>query len=657
MNLSSGRTEINDMTNPSSFLTYGEAGGLNLYNVGEAGETIEFSLMNFFINTELVSIMDNGDGDGIANPGESIVIEIQFSNNSSDISVLNLHGEVSSVDDVLIPYPNFQIDELIGNGIGSTFIEIVVSEDINLGDVELSISITGEYDENGSTNTYSGISNLSFSVSLNQFGFPFETENQVWTSPAVIDINGDGTKEIIFADYSGIVKIIDNVGNELHSFDTGNQVWGSPAIHDLDNDGELEIVINSKSKHMYILDNELNVELDYNAEQWLMGTPALGNIDDDEDLEIIFGGYDSEGKIFAVNYDGTDVEGFPFVLGEKIQRGVAIADFNNNGLVDIVCGTDDENVYLIYDDTTIADGFPFHAEGDFRTAPTIFQFPDWVRILIGSKDNTFYQIRANGSLDEYYETGDNILTSVTAVPHGDVHFLFFGSKDGFLYGIDSVWGEDLYTFPKYLGGHVVASPAIADINSNGSYDIITATNEGNLFIFSEEGNENINSPIHLGSPITGSAAIDDIDDDGDLEIMIGTGDGLSITDIKSNGVIDDLWSMHRGNLRRTGYYYINLGDINDELEISKYKLQPAFPNPFNPKTTIGYSVPSSGAQNTTLLQIIDVNGRLIETLVNEQIQMGYHEVIWDASDLSSGIYFAKLTVNSFIQTQKIMLLK
>ena len=75
--------------------------------------------------------------------------------------------------------------------------------------------------------------------------------------------------------------------------------------------------------------------------------------------------------LVGIDVDGTAVENFPLELGEKIQRGVALADFNGNGKDDIVCGTDDQRIYLIYDDGTIAEGFPFEANGDFRTAPVV----------------------------------------------------------------------------------------------------------------------------------------------------------------------------------------------------------------------------------------------------------------------------------------------
>ena len=80
--------------------------------------------------------------------------------------------------------------------------------------------------------------------------------------------------------------------------------------------------------------------MEYDANQYLLGTPAIGNIDDDEELEIIFGGYSNQGKIFAINMDGTDVSGFPEMINEKIQRGVALADLNKNNLVYIKTACD-----------------------------------------------------------------------------------------------------------------------------------------------------------------------------------------------------------------------------------------------------------------------------------------------------------------------------
>jgi endo-1,4-beta-xylanase len=87
---------------------------------------------------------------------------------------------------------------------------------------------------------------------------------------------------------------------------------------------------------------------------------------------------------------------------------------------------------------------------------------------------------------------------------------------------------------------------------------------------------------------------------------------------------------------------------------SEFKLEQNYPNPFNPTTNIGYSI-----LNTTkvTLKIYDVLGREIRTLVNSEQRPGRYNVTFDARDLSSGVYFYKLSAGDFIATKKLMLIK
>ena len=79
-----------------------------------------------------------------------------------------------------------------------------------------------------------------------------------------------------------------------------------------------------------------------------------------------------------------------------------------------------------------------------------------------------------------------------------------------------------------------------------------------------------------------------------------------------------------------------------------------FPNPFNPTTTISFSLPQ--AQNA-VLQIFDVNGRLVQTLVNGYVSQGEHQISFDASQLSSGLYLYRLVTAEATVTSKMTLLK
>lgn len=94
--------------------------------------------------------------------------------------------------------------------------------------------------------------------------------------------------------------------------------------------------------------------------------------------------------------------------------------------------------------------------------------------------------------------------------------------------------------------------------------------------------------------------------------------------------------------------------LSVDLKPSDYELAQNFPNPFNPVTMISYQVPVSGEVS---LKVYDVTGRLVSTLVNQSVEAGFHSVSFNASGLSSGLYFYVLEAGSFRSVKKLTLLK
>lgn len=103
---------------------------------------------------------------------------------------------------------------------------------------------------------------------------------------------------------------------------------------------------------------------------------------------------------------------------------------------------------------------------------------------------------------------------------------------------------------------------------------------------------------------------------------------------------------------------VSVDSDNPELILS-YKLEQNFPNPFNPSTTINYSIPSNVKHETskTKLIVYDLLGREISTLVNKEQKPGNYEVQFNARNLTSGIYFYKITSGNFVSVKKMTLLK
>ena len=85
-----------------------------------------------------------------------------------------------------------------------------------------------------------------------------------------------------------------------------------------------------------------------------------------------------------------------------------------------------------------------------------------------------------------------------------------------------------------------------------------------------------------------------------------------------------------------------------------FSLSAAYPNPFNPVTNIRFSLP---IDSEVSLSIYNLQGREVSTLINGNMDAGYHSVVWNAGSVSSGMYFVKIHAGTFIKTQKLMLVK
>jgi hypothetical protein len=104
------------------------------------------------------------------------------------------------------------------------------------------------------------------------------------------------------------------------------------------------------------------------------------------------------------------------------------------------------------------------------------------------------------------------------------------------------------------------------------------------------------------------------------------------------------------------------GVEDDNAIVNEFYLEQNYPNPFNPSTKIKYSIPYVIASETkqsqlVTLKVYDVLGNEVAILVNEEKSAGSYEVNFDASRLTSGIYFYKLQAGSFVATKKMILLR
>ena len=86
----------------------------------------------------------------------------------------------------------------------------------------------------------------------------------------------------------------------------------------------------------------------------------------------------------------------------------------------------------------------------------------------------------------------------------------------------------------------------------------------------------------------------------------------------------------------------------------KFSLLQAYPNPFNPVTTISYSIPNDGQVH---LAVYDILGREVAVLVDSHVSAGSHNIEWDAAQMAGGLYFYRIQAGDFVETRKMLYLK
>jgi hypothetical protein len=92
-----------------------------------------------------------------------------------------------------------------------------------------------------------------------------------------------------------------------------------------------------------------------------------------------------------------------------------------------------------------------------------------------------------------------------------------------------------------------------------------------------------------------------------------------------------------------------------------FGLHQNYPNPLNPSTRIRFDLPAAQAgvsgSGFVSLKVYDVLGRVVATLVNEELKPGSYEVTWDASAVASGVYFYRLKAGEFVETKRLVLMR
>lgn len=640
------------------------SGRVNIYNAIAQG-----IFPNIIFKSYALQI--NGDTDGQLNPGESAIMRVTIKNltgwnTATGISTVlrSPTGELN-ITDSTATYPDISSGS-IGINITDVF-EFTVDSAAHIGNIPVEMQVNANQD---STMAYEVTLNFDLEVSINQIGWPQAVDGLIQSSPAVVDLNNDGQKEVIATATDNKVYVWKSDGTALTGFpvSTSNQIIASPAVADIDNDGTPEIAVASKGYHLYIYENDGSISLDFNAGTQLWGTPSLFDFDNDGDLEIAFG--DFSGKMHVIHHDGSNYGNFPADLGtnHRILSGLAVDDLDEDGSADIAFGTFNGDVYAISSlDAGFLSGFPVNVGARVESAPAIAD-PDGSgpltkQLFITSINNNLTLIDFQGTMTAQFGFPASIESSpaIADVDNDGVSDVLFGCNDNQLYAVD-VYGNDLPGFPVSTGNNVKGSPVVSDVDGDGNPEAAFVNSGGLFFLVKNDGSIYPGFPIDVGGYLESTPTFDDLDEDGDMELLLGGSHSLYIYDLNGSGTNASFWFTLQGNYQRTANY----GDLITGLKLSyrkqfpvKYHLAPNYPNPFNPSTRIGYGIRE---RTKVELAIYNILGQKIRTLISGVKEPGNYEVIWDGRDnrgriVSSGVYIYQIKSGSFVQTRKMMFLR
>jgi hypothetical protein len=249
-------------------------------------------------------------------------------------------------------------------------------------------------------------------------------------------------------------------------------------------------------------------------------------------------------------------------------------------------------------------------------------------------------------VDEYTSTG---VTQSIGIDWDNEGNLYVSSYGGALVRKFDTSGVDLGIFINSN----LAGPTNIWFDDNGDLLVIDY-NGTSVKRFNSNG-------VFINNFITGLGSAEGVDFFPNGNILIGNGATHSVKMYESNGVyIEDFIPNGSGGLITPNAIVIrevNPSSVSGEensSNLNTFVLEQNYPNPFNPSTLISYRLP---ATSEVTLKVYNVLGKEIDTLVSEELPAGDHEIEFDASGLTSGIYYYQLKAGTFVQTNKMVYLK
>lgn len=520
-----------------------------------------------------------------------------------------------------------------------------------------------------------------------QSGWPMTVENDLYSSPTLYDVNGDGRLEVAISARDGNVYLLRHDGSHVEGWpvSTGLVSVSSPALGDVDGDGRIEIVVGAGDSVFMWRDDGSPVDgWPIKMHGSVLASPALGDIDGDGRMEVVIGSLDN--RLHVYNDNGSHVRGWPVKLYGQIYSSAAIADIDGDNRLEIVIGSRVGNVYAFEGDGTRTAGWPVHIESGVSSSPAIGDIDGdgSMEVVVGDEGGQAYAWRYDGKPVEGWPV--DLRKKIVASPalgdlDGDKGTLevVIGVESGLVYALHPN-GSNMNGWPVAVSGTMTSSPALGDIDSDGSVEVIVATSNGHhyvglVYVFRNTGGELAREwPVHFdGNVEYSSPALGDLDADGDIELVVGScrpnrdEEGkVHVWDLDGRWKGAEIpWAGFRHDPHHTGTAGSLLTQVEPPSEPtqeppSKSSFLPNYPNPFEKGTWIPYRL---SKDSSVRIMIYNISGQLVKTMDLGLRFAGYYDTEGEAAywnrrnengeRVSAGVYFYQITAG-YLQTLRKM---
>lgn len=480
----------------------------------------------------------------------------------------------------------------------------------------------------------------------NRFILP--TQNST-ANVQVADFDGDGKPDLAIVNASSftisVYKNISTTGS-LTPASFGPRIDVAVAnwprfvnVADFDNDGKLDMIVG----HDYPVDTAYKISIIKNTSTtgnisfqtpvlfpaaYRPGYSAIGDIDGDGKTDFVVANWESRiislyrnitssgiinSSSFATRIEISDSSGGPLPYPSQI----ALADVNGDKKCDIIVNNCAINNIRVYKNTS---------------TPGVLNFDLLYRVTLNTGMN------GRGLAVADFDTDGKL--DIALANYGTNTFSIFKNTSSLL-NIAFAPRVDITT------GNYPFGLNVGDIDGDGRPDVVTS-NQGlptTLSVFKNVSQPGIITSESFASRINYSVGNEPRD--------------LVICDLDADSKPDVLVANYNNENPSTVSIFKNSTVVSSvtpvSIEIpSQYKLHQNFPNPFNPSTNIKFDIPKS---DFVTLEVYNSQGRLVQTLVKENLSTGTYQVTFNGANVSSGIYFYKFITSDFVNTGKMMLIK